>query len=86
MPGKITTAEAEAAILAMLEQRKPDTTICPSEVARHLAPGHWRALMPAIRDAARRLALGARLQITQKGRPVDPDRIHGPIRLKLKRP
>eukprot|EP01042_Synura_sphagnicola_P028800 gene28800-37150_t len=35
----MTDADVEAQIFALLAQRKPHTTICPSEVARALAGG-----------------------------------------------
>lgn len=79
----------EDAILALLEQRGPGKTICPSEVARALAGNGsrdgWRALMPAVRSAADRLARAGRLQVTQRGQAV-PATIGaagavGPIRL-----
>jgi hypothetical protein len=38
--------------------------------------------MEPARMAARRLVRAGRLTITQRGRPVDPDRAKGPIRLR----
>jgi hypothetical protein len=72
----------EAAIFALLDARAREATICPSEVARAIAPNRWRPLMPAIRDAARRLARAGRLELRQRGSPVAPDAdVKGPIRL-----
>jgi hypothetical protein len=70
----------EAAILSLLDERN-GRSICPSEVARKLAPEDWRTLMPSVRDAAARLAGRKKLIATQKGREVDVLSAHGPIRL-----
>jgi hypothetical protein len=75
----------EQTILDLLEQRAADASICPSEAARQLAVGDdWRPLMEPVRMAARRLQRAGRIDITQKGRIVDPDRAKGPIRLRLR--
>lgn len=73
----------DAKILSMLRERADGATICPSEVARALEPNDWRPLMEPTRRAARRLAHRGDLLITQGGRPVDPQAIRGPIRLRL---
>jgi len=78
-----STDEAlEAAILDLLSARTRGATICPSEAARQVAPEVWRDLMEAAREAARRLVAAGRIEITQKGRAVDPSRARGPIRLR----
>jgi len=61
-------------------------TICPSEAARRLATGDpdpdaWRALMPAVREAAGRLRDQGLIVVTQRGRSVEPRGAKGPIRL-----
>lgn len=78
----ITAAQIEKSIFALLDERDPGKTICPSEVARALAPEDWRPLMPQVRDVAVALAGKHRLQILQKGHVIPHDApIHGPIRL-----
>ncbi|WP_446745464.1 DUF3253 domain-containing protein [Silvibacterium acidisoli] len=72
----------EKAILAMLAERK-GRSICPSEIARKLAPNEWRTLMEAVRAAAARLAGKGKLVATQKGREVNALSAHGPIRLRI---
>ena len=62
-------------LLTLAAERAP-STFCPSEAARRLADD-WRPLMPDIRRVAATLPLVA----TQKGKPVDPVRAKGPIRL-----
>jgi hypothetical protein len=80
-----TDRALEAAILELLEQRAAGATICPSEAARWVATD-WRPLLEPARQAARRLVAAGRLEITQRGRPVDPSTARGPIRLRLVRP
>lgn len=75
----------ERAILTLLAGRAREHSICPSEAARLVAPEHWRPLMEDARAAARRLAAAGAIQITQRGRVVDPATIRGPVRLRLAR-
>ncbi len=71
-----------AAILTMTAERAP-RTICPSDAARAVDPGHWRELMDATRDLARELARNGDVVITQKGAVLDPDvEWRGPIRIR----
>src|SRR3954452_11007592 len=60
-------ARLERAIEELLDQRRPDTSICPSEAARAVDPEGWRELMPAARAAAGRLAAARRAEGTQRG-------------------
>ena len=77
-----STDTYEADILALLQQRGRDKTICPSEVlAAEFKQNHEK--MESVRQAARRLAGAGKIQITQNGRTVDPSSFKGPIRLKL---
>lgn len=70
------------AIVELLNQREAPKTLCPSEVARAVAPGAWRALMPQVRAVALDMARQGALEIRQKGCAVDPDApLRGPIRL-----
>lgn len=73
---------ATEAILALLTQRAPEASICPSEAARRLDADGWRALMPEVREAAARLADAGRLEVTQGGRVVDGRAARGPVRLR----
>ncbi|MFG0274956.1 MAG: DUF3253 domain-containing protein [Phycisphaerales bacterium] len=75
----------ESAILALLNERAPEASICPSEAARRVDPGRWRALMPEVHSAARRLARARRIEVTRKGEVLDPGTIRGPVRLRLTR-
>lgn len=82
-----TSDPAEQAILALCLARGAEKSICPTEAARALA-GHpdddsWRARLSPIRLAAVRLAKAGRIEILRKGKPIEPDNIHGVIRLRL---
>jgi hypothetical protein len=73
------------AILAQAEARGAAKSICPSEVARALAPDAWQPLMARVRRAAVALAREGRIDILRKGRPVDPEvEIRGVIRLRIR--
>ncbi|MBL9037053.1 MAG: DUF2256 and DUF3253 domain-containing protein [Archangium sp.] len=76
--------ELERAILDLLAQRARGATVCPSEVARHVASDDWRALMEPVRQAARRLVAAGTLDITQRGTVVNPSTARGAIRLRLR--
>jgi hypothetical protein len=75
----------EAEILRLTEARAAPASICPSEVARAVAPGEgelWRQKLSAVRRAAIRLAEAGEIDILRKGRPVDPAKVKGVIRLR----
>lgn len=76
--------DLEHAIVELLEARSRSATICPSEAARAVGgDDEWRHLMEPARRAARRLVAAGTIEITQRGRLVDPSRAKGPIRLRL---
>jgi hypothetical protein len=72
----------EAAIEWLLAARPRGATICPSEAARAVLGEHGPAAMEQTRRAARRLVAAGRIEITQRGRVVDPSTARGPIRLR----
>ena len=72
----------EQAILELLAKRSTTATICPSEAAKAVDPDRWRDLMENARRAARRLVHEGKVEITQKGRVVDPGTFRGPIRIR----
>ena len=78
-------ARLEQAIDALLDQRRPDATICPSEAARSVDPAGWRELMPAARAAAGRLASTGAVEVTQGGAVVDVATARGPVRVRRRR-
>jgi hypothetical protein len=79
------TDDLEQSILAMLATRADTSTICPSDVARQVAPDDWRPLMEPVRQAAQRLVDRGEVEITQKGEVVDLATVKGPIRIRRPR-
>ena len=77
----------EDTIRALLTTRAPEASICPSEAARRCAddPEAWQGLMEPARRAARRLVATGEVEITQRGRRVDPSTARGPIRIRRAR-
>jgi hypothetical protein len=77
-----TDDEIRRTIDHLLSQRAADATICPSEVARALAPApQWRDLMAGVRRVAAVEQAAGRLEFRQHGEAVDPANARGPIRL-----
>ena len=70
-----------ATIDALLDERAPGKTICPSEVARKLGGEAWRDLMQPVRDVAAERSDAGELEVTHRGEKVDPRNPGGPIRL-----
>jgi len=75
----------ERTIDELLDQRRPGTTICPSEAARAVDPDGWRELMPAARAAAGRLVAAGQAEVTQRGEVVDVATARGPVRIRRPR-
>jgi Protein of unknown function (DUF3253) len=72
-----------AAIRALAEHRGPDSSTCPSDAARAVGGENWRDLMVDARNLARDLARSGDVEITQRGKLLDPDSDwHGPIRIR----
>ncbi|MEF9421067.1 MULTISPECIES: DUF3253 domain-containing protein [Xanthomonas] len=76
-------AQVAASIRRLLAQRRPEQSICPSEVARALSDDAavWRNLMPQVRAVAAAAACAGVVRITQQGRTVQLPDVRGPIRL-----
>mgnify|MGYP000462592372 CR=1 FL=1 len=74
----------EDALLALVTQRGPHKTACPSEAARAVRPDDWRGLMERTRQAARRLVHRGLVDIVQRSHVVDPSDVRGPIRVRLR--
>ncbi len=66
-------------MLALVHARAP-RSLCPSEIARALAPDDWRPHMDLVRDVAFALASKHRVRVTQGGRRAEPP-VRGPIRI-----
>ena len=78
-------ARLQRTIGELLDQRRPDASICPSEAARTVDPKGWRELMPAARAAAGRLAVAGEVEVTQGGEVVDVATARGPVRVRRPR-
>ena len=61
--------DAKAMTLSLLARRAPDATICPSEVARAIAPD-WRGAMPAVHAAIDALVRDGQVRLSWKGQPL----------------
>ncbi len=70
-------------IFQLLAKRGPGKSICPSEVARNIAPDTWRSWMDLVRSVAVELAKKNEILITHSDKVLSPDQIKGPIRLRL---
>lgn len=57
-------------------------SIEPSDVAKALQPEQWQRMLPRVKATALGLMRQGRLTITKKGKPVDPTRMKGVIRLR----
>ena len=80
------------AILAQLAAAGPRGSLTPADIARAFAAGRarpgdppdmWRRYLPQVRQQALALARQGRIVMLRKGRPVDPERAKGVIRLAL---
>lgn len=75
------------AILERLAKADPNNvggkSIEPAEVAKHLQPEQWQRILPKVKAAAVGMMRQGHLVITKKGKPVDPTRVKGVIRLRL---
>ncbi|MFC7430013.1 MULTISPECIES: DUF3253 domain-containing protein [unclassified Agrococcus] len=79
-------AELERTMLRLVDERAPDRTICPSDVARAVGePDSWRDLMDATRAVAARLADAGEVEVTQRGAVVDVRTARGPVRIRRPR-
>ncbi|UVI40591.1 DUF3253 domain-containing protein [Qipengyuania spongiae] len=72
---------AREAIATLLDRRREDATICPSEVARHLAGSDkdWRARMPQVHEAVDRLFRQRAIRLSWKGTLLEERK--GPYRI-----
>ena len=77
-----TDRSLESVIVKLLEAGAGNHSICPSDAARRMSPEKWAELLEPARRAARRLAAAGRVEIIQNGRPVNPDRARGEIRIR----
>ena len=79
----VDAMSVRAAILDLLSARVGGASLCPSEVARALAPQAWRGLMASVREVVFELAAAGCIEVTQRGHVVGRG-ARGPIRLRLR--
>lgn len=65
----IRMTDPRAATLTLLARRAPDATICPSEVARAIAPD-WRNAIPVVHAAIDGLVRDGLVRLSWKGQPL----------------
>ena len=70
-----------AAVRTLLRQRRPESTICPSDAARVAGGTAWRGAMDTARAVAAELAAEGVVEVRQKGSVVDPATATGALRL-----
>lgn len=75
---------AAATIRALLRERGPAKTICPSDAARAIGGETWRSSMQLVRDVAEELVEAGAIEVRQKGKVVETRPLKGPIRLGLR--
>lgn len=80
----MTTRKPRNAVLALIDQRAAEATVCPSEVARSLADAgsstDWRRFMPAVHEAVDELLADGVVQLSWKGKLLD--KRAGPYRIR----
>ena len=76
-------ARLASIVVTLAAQRGADKTICPSDAARAIGGEHWRDHLDDVRAVARELARTGRIEVSQRGKALDPDETwKGPIRIR----
>ena len=73
----------EETLLALLSQVRDGESISPNDVAKAVDLENWRRELPKVRAVAIGLARQGRVEILRKGKPVEPEDVHGIYRLRL---
>jgi hypothetical protein len=81
MARSVTREAIAAELCRAIAALGPGRTICPSEIARALAPEDWRPLLGEVRRAAAELAAAGEVGIFRKGKLIAPQEMRGVIRL-----
>jgi hypothetical protein len=74
----------EAAMLALLRSRGPDSSIGPGEIARIVGGKGWRALLPVVRDHAVAMRERGELEILRRRVVVETNLTAGVLRYRLR--
>jgi len=78
-----TGRRIEAAMRALLGSRKPDRTICPSDVARIVGGPGWRTVLAVVREHAVVMRTRGEIEILRRGQVVQDDPTQGVLRYRL---
>lgn len=87
MTDLITPKTLDDTIIALCDDARSSSTICPTDAAKAFAEARsegelgWRSHLQDVRRTAIRLADEGRLVIYRKGKPVDPHDFRGVYRL-----
>ena len=74
-------ARLAATMRALLRNRRPEATICPSDAARTIGGESWRDLMDLAREVVAELSEAGVIVVRQHGDDVDLATAVGPVRL-----
>jgi hypothetical protein len=77
--------DLEHAIIDLLDQRTGNQSITPTEAAKLVGGDGWQSLMSHAQTAVVRLAERGEVEITMKGKVVDPSHVDGPVRIRRAR-
>lgn len=86
-PHRVKAGRIRDVLLLMAGESPDGKPIAPDAVARAIAGKDekvWRRLMKPIKDEAARLAKDGKVVLLRKGKPVDPDRVRGLYRIRLR--
>lgn len=86
-PHRVKAGQIRDVLLLLASESPSGKPIGPDAIARAIAGKNekvWRRLMKPIKDEAVRLAKDGKVVLVRKGKPVDPDRIRGLYRIRLR--
>ncbi len=86
-PHRVRAGQIRDVLLLMAAESPSGKPIGPDAIARAIAGKNekvWRRLMKPVKDEAVRLAKDGKVILLRKGKPVDPDRLRGLYRIRLR--
>lgn len=86
-PHRVKAGQIRDVLLLMAAESPSGKPIGPDAVARAIAGKDekvWRRMMKPIKEEAVRLAKDGKVILLRKGKPVDPDRVRGLYRIRLR--
>jgi hypothetical protein len=73
----------EETLLGLLSQVRDGESISPNDVAKAVNAEQWRRELPKVRGVIIGLARQGRLEVTRKGKPIEPEGFKGVYRVRL---